>query len=161
MTLEQPASAADANGMARLSRMVATLQRVAADPKTRGPLVGVLREDGELDLRIPPVSALRSPRAFFCMLRAGLREADATGVGLVVPVRTLWGEERVCAYLDAEAIALVAVEDFGDGVGSVGLRCPLHALPSGWEEAHDDLQAIARPLRQALANRPLEDDEEH
>ena len=93
------------------------------------------------------------------MVGAGLREADASAVGLVLPVRTLWGEDRVCAYLDAEALILVAVEDLGDGVVSVGLRCPLHELPTGWEEAHERLQSIARPLRHALAGRSLEDDE--
>lgn len=93
------------------------------------------------------------------MVRAGLREAEASAVGLVLPVRTLWDEERVCAYPDAEALVLVAAADRGDGVASVGLRCPLHALPEGWEEAHERLQSIARPLRLALADRPLEDDE--
>jgi len=40
----------------------------------------------------------------------------------------------VCPYLDAEALVLVAVEDLGDGIVSVGMRCPLHALPKGCEE---------------------------
>jgi hypothetical protein len=93
------------------------------------------------------------------MVSAGLREAEASAVGLVLPVRTIWDEDQVCSYLDAEALILVAVEDLGHGVGSVGLRCPLHELPTGWEDAHAGLQQIARPLRQALANRPLEDDE--
>jgi hypothetical protein len=84
-------------------------------------------------------------------------QIQVTTVALVAALAS--AGERVCDYLDAEALALVAVEDFGDGVGSVGMRCPLHALPSGWEEAHDRLQSIAKPLRHALANRPLQDDE--
>jgi fermentation-respiration switch protein FrsA (DUF1100 family) len=94
------------------------------------------------------------------MLSAGLREAEASAVGLVLPVRTIWDEDRVCSYLDAEALALVAVEDRGDAVVSVGMRCALHAMPTGWEDAHERLQPIARPLRLALANRPLEVAEE-
>ena len=159
MSLEAYPRAADAEAVAELNRVVGVLRQTAANPETRGPLVGVVRGDGELDLRIPPASALQSPRSFFCMIRAGLRDADASAVGLVLPIRTVWGEELVCDYLDAEALALVAAEDFGDGVGSVGMRCPLHALPSGWEEAHDSLQSIARPLREALADRPIQDDE--
>jgi hypothetical protein len=69
------------------------------------------------------------------MVRAGLREAEASAVGLVLPVRTIWDVVRV------------------------GMRCPLHALPHGWEEAHERFQQIARPLRHALADRPLEDNE--
>lgn len=159
MSLEGPLPAADVGSVGELNRVVGTLQGAAANRETRGPLVGVVRGDGELDLRVPPASALRSPSSFFCMVRAGLREADASAVGLVLPVRTVWDEDQVCSYLDAEALILVAVEDTGDGVLSVGLRCPLHALPTGWEEAHERLQPIARPLRHALANRPLEDDE--
>ena len=135
------------------------MQRAAAKPEVNGTLLGVVRADGELDLRVPPPSALRSAGAFFCMVGAGPREAEASAVGLVLPVRTIWGEEQVCSYLDAEALALVAVEDFGDGVGSVGLICPLHKLPTGWQEAHDRLQSIARPLRLTLAGRPLEEEE--
>jgi hypothetical protein len=142
-----------------LNQVVATLQRAATNPQASGALVGVVRSDGELDLRIPPPSALRSAGAFFCMVGAGLREAEASAVGLVLPVRTIWGEEQVCSYLDAEALALVAVEDFGDGVGSVGMLCPLHGLPNGWLEAHDRLQSIARPLRLTLAGRPLDEEE--
>jgi hypothetical protein len=93
------------------------------------------------------------------MVRAGLREVGASAVGLVLPVRSVSDEDRVCSYLDAEALVLVAVEDQGDGVASVGLRCPLHALPTGWGEAHERLQPIAQPLRHALANRPLAADE--
>ena len=151
--------AADVETVTRLERVVGTLQGTAANPETRGPLIAVLRSDGELDVRIPPSSALRSPAAFFCMVGAGLREAEASVVGLVLPIRTLWGEDQVCPYLDAEALALVAVEDVGTGVQSIGMRCPLHALPTGWEEAHDRLQEIAQPLRHVLANRPLEDRE--
>ena len=151
--------AADAQAVAELNRVVGALRQTAANPETRGPLVGVVRGDGELDLRMPPASALQSPQSFFSTIRAGLREADASAVGLVLPVRTISGEEQVCDYLDAEALALVAAEDFGDGVGSVGLRCPLHALPSGWEEAYDSLQSIAKPLRHALANRPIQNHE--
>jgi hypothetical protein len=142
-----------------LHQVVAALQGVAANSQTNSAVVGVVRSDGELDLRIPPPSALRSASSFFCMLGAGLREAEASAVGVVLPIRTLWGEARVCSYLDAEALALVAVEDFGEGVGSVGMSCPLHELPDGWEEAHDRLQSIAKPLRLTLAGRPLSDEE--
>ena len=145
--------------VADVNRVVGTLQRVAGEPARRGPLLGIVREDGELDIRVPPGAALRSPTPFFSTIQAGLREARATAVGLVLPVRTIHGEERVCDYLDAEALALIAVEDHGDGVASVGMLCPLHALPGGWEEAHDRLQSIARPLRLVLAGRPLEEDE--
>jgi hypothetical protein len=142
-----------------LNRVVGTLQRAADDPRTRGPLVGVVRGDGTLDLRIPPTEVMRSPGSFLCMIGAGIREAEASAVGVVLPVRTVWGEDRVCDYLDAEALVLVAVEDVGDGVGSVGMRCALHALPAGWEEAHESLRWIASPLRQAVAGRPIEEDE--
>jgi hypothetical protein len=126
--------------------VVGTLRQVAADPRTRGPLVGVLRGDGEFDLRLPPDAAPESPASFFCAIRAAVHDASASAVGLVVPVRTLWGEEHPCSYLDAEALALVAV----DGVASVALRCPLHALPLGWAEAARQLQSFAEPLRYAL-----------
>jgi hypothetical protein len=145
--------------VADVNRVVVTLQRVAAEPVHRGPLLGIVRGDGELDIRVPPTAALRSPTSFFSTIHSGLREAGASAVGVVLPVRTVQGEERVCDYLDAEALALVAVEDQGNGVASVGLRCPLHELPTGWEEAHDRLQSIARPLRLILAGRPLQEDE--
>jgi hypothetical protein len=159
MALEDLPTAADDRFVSDLNRVIGTLQHAAAKRETRGPLVAVVRGDGELDIRVPPESVLGSPNAFFCMVRAGLREADASAVGLVLPVRSVSDEDRVCSYLDAEALVLVAVEDHGDGVASVGLRCPLHALPTGWGEAHELLQPIARPLRHALANRPLEADE--
>jgi hypothetical protein len=127
--------------------VVGTLQQVAADPRTRGPLVGVLRGDGELDLRLPPDAAPESPASFFCTIRAAAHDASARAVGLVVPVRTLWGDEHPCSFLDAEALALVAV----DGVASVGLRCPLHELPLGWTAADEQLEAFAEPLRYALS----------
>jgi hypothetical protein len=73
-----------------------------------------VRGDGKLDVRIPPASALASASTFFCGVGTALREAEATAAGLLLPVRTLWGEEHVCPYLDAEALALVTVQDFGD-----------------------------------------------
>jgi hypothetical protein len=145
--------------MSVLDQIVATMQRACVHSEAQGALVGVLRWDGELALRIPPPAALQSARSFFCMVGAGLRDAGASAVGLVLPVRTIEGEERLCPYLDAESLALVVVEDYGDGVGSVGLICPLHALPTGWKEAHGRLQSIARPLRLMLADRPLEEEE--
>jgi len=143
--------------MSGIELVVGALRQVAADPRTRGPLVGVLRGDGELDLHVPPPAASQSPASFFCAIRGVVQEATASAIGLVLPVRTLWGDEHVCPYPDAEALALVAVEDYGDKVASVGLRCPLHALPLGWTEAHDRLRSFAEPLRYALAGRPLAD----
>ena len=131
--------------------MVATLQRAAADPETRGPLAGLLHGDGQFDLLIPPAELVRTPKRLLCALGTGVRETEARAVGIVLPVRTLWGEDAVCDYLDAEAVVLVAAEKFGPGLASVGLRCALHELPHGWEEAHADLQEIAAPLRHALA----------
>jgi hypothetical protein len=145
--------------VADINRLIGTLQNVAADAETRGPVVALVRDTGELDVRVPPARVLNSPRAFFCMIRAGLREADASAVGLLLPVRTVWDEEQVCDYLDAEAFALVAAENFGDRVASVGVRCALHALPSGWAEAHDRLQVIAAPLRQAMVDWAVPDSE--
>jgi hypothetical protein len=145
--------------MGVLDQVVAALQGVATNSQTNSAVVAVVRSDGQLDLRIPPASALRSATSFFCILAAGLREAEASAVGVVLPIRTVWGEACVCSYLDAEALALVAVEDFGDVVGSVGMSCPLHELPDGWEEAHDRLQSIAKPLRLTLARRPLSEEE--
>jgi hypothetical protein len=159
LSLEGLLRTADVESVGELHRVIGTLKAAAANTETRGPLVGVVRGDGELDLRVAPASALRAPDSFFCMVRSGLRAADASAVGLVLPVRAIWGEDQVCPYLDAEALVLVAVEDTGAGVLSVGLRCPLHALPAGWEEAHERLQPIARPLRHALAGRSLEEDE--
>jgi hypothetical protein len=140
-------------GMRGLELLIGMLRQVAADPRTRGPLVGVLRGDGELDLHVPPDAAPQSPASFYCAIRGVVQEATASAIGLVVPVRTLWGDEHICPYPDAEALALVAVEDYGDGVASVGLHCPLHALPLGWTEAHDRLRSFAEPLRYALAGR--------
>jgi hypothetical protein len=145
--------------MTAINRVIGTLQNVAAAADTRGPVVALVRGNGELDVRIPPASVLRSPRSFFCMIRAGLREADASSVGVLLPVRTVWDEEQVCDYLDAEAFALVAAEDFGGRVASVGLSCPLHALPSGWTEAHGRLQVIAKPLRDVLVDWAVPDNE--
>ncbi len=145
--------------MSGIELVIGALRQVAADPRTRGPLVGVLRGDGELDLHVPPHAAPQSPTSFFCAIRGIVQEATPSAIGLVLPVRSLWGDDHVCDYLDAEAFALVAVEDHGDGVMSVGLRCPLHALPLGWTEAHDQLQSFAEPLRYALAGRPLADEE--
>ncbi len=145
--------------MAALNQVVATMQRACTTPPAVGALVGIVGSDGELDLRIPPAEALQSARSFFCMVGAGLREADASAVGFVLPVRTLWGEESVCPYPDAEALAIVAVEDSRDGVRSVGMICPLHELPAGWRDAPDRLQSIAQPLRFMLADRPLEAEE--
>jgi hypothetical protein len=158
-TLQKLVAHADCLSMRHINRVVGTLQRAAADPELRGPLVGVVRGDGEFDLRIPPAHIVRSPAALFCALGTGLREAEARAVGIVLPVRAVWDEDRLCEYADAEAVVLVAAEDVGNGVVSVGLRCPLHLLPEGWEEAHEKLQGVAAPLRQALAERPLQQEE--
>jgi hypothetical protein len=129
--------------------VVEALRQVAANPRTRGPLVCVLRADGELDVRMSPDAAPQSPASsFFCAARSALQDASAGAVGLVVPVRTLWGDEHPCSYLDAEALALVAVADCG---AAVGLRCPMHLLPLGWVDAYEQLQAFAEPLRYALS----------
>jgi hypothetical protein len=143
----------------KLNGLVATLKRATTDSDLRGPLVGVVRDDGDLDVRVPPAALVESPRAFICALRAGIREADASAIGVVLPVRSVWGEDQICDYPDAEALILVAAEDLASGVTSVGLRCAVHALPGGWEEAHDTLQWIARPLRAAIAGRPIEEHE--
>jgi hypothetical protein len=137
--------------MAALMRIVAALQQLAADPGRRGPLVAVVSRDGELDVRVPPVSMLESPDVLMCAVRAGLRAAGAAAVALLLPVRTLWGEDCLCDYLDAEALVLVAVEELRDGVATTGLRCALHALPTGWQEAHEALRWLSAPLRDALA----------
>lgn len=79
---------ADVESVGDLKRVVGTLQRAAANRETRCPLVGVVRGDGEFDLRVPPTSVLRSPGSFLCTVRKGLREADASAMGLVLPVRT-------------------------------------------------------------------------
>jgi hypothetical protein len=142
-----------------LGRLVTTLRQVAGDPESRGPLVGLVDASGVVDLRSPPTELACSPHAFLHVLAIGIREAAALGAGVVLPVRTVWGEDRVCDYLDAEALVLVAVRDYGNGVGSVGQRCPLHELPAGWVEAHESLQWLARPLRRAVAGRPIAEDE--
>jgi hypothetical protein len=139
--------------MAALVRIVAALQQLAADPAKRGPLVAVAGRDGELDIRVPPVPMLESPDALLSAVRAGLRLAEAAAVAVLLPVRTLWGEDCLCDYLDAEAFVLVAVEELHDGVATTGLRCPIHALPDGWEEAQDALRWLSAPLRDALARR--------
>lgn len=143
--------------MLALGRIVVTLQRIAAIPAARGPIVVIMDGNGELDVRVPPPTVMRSSASFFSLVRAGLRETDARAMGVVLPVRTIWGEECVCDYLDAEALALVAVEDVSGRIASVGLHCPIHALPSGWREAHDRLRSIAEPLRLLVADRPLEE----
>jgi hypothetical protein len=132
--------------------LVSSLRQAVAKPQTRGPLVALLRGDGALDLRVPPDSVLVSPDVFFCAIRSGAQQAGATAVGFVLPVRTLWGDEHVCSILDAEALALVAVADLGDRVVSAGFRCPLHALPDGWVDAHHKLRSLARPLQYVLVD---------
>jgi hypothetical protein len=151
--------AVDSELVPTLNRLIGTLLAGATKPEVQGALVCLARGDGEFDLRIPPKSMLRSGNTFFCAIRAGIHQSQARAVGVVLPVRSHQAQELVCAYLDAEALALVAVEDHSLGVASVGLRCPLHALPDGWQEAHEHLQSIARPLRLILAGRPLEEEE--
>jgi hypothetical protein len=146
-------------GMAALTRIVAALQQLAADAARRGPLVGVLTRDGELEIRVPPASMLESPDVLLSAVRSGLRAVEAVAVAVVLPVRTLWGDDCLCDYLDAEALVLVAVEELHDGVATTGLRCALHTLPDGWEEAQESLRWLSTPLREALARRAFADDE--
>jgi hypothetical protein len=143
--------------MRELHRVVGTLQQAAADPELRGPLALFVDADGEHDLRMPPRHVFRSSGAFMCGLRNGIREFNASAVGIVLPVRTLSGKRAVCDYADAEGVILVAAEAVPSGVLSAGMACPLHELPKGWVEAHEELQWLARPLREALASAPLED----
>jgi hypothetical protein len=138
---------------------VGTLEHAVTDRSLRAPLVGVVTGTGEFDLRKPPPGMHLESALFLRAIECGLRSWNACAVGVVLPVRSVDGEDLVCDYLDAEAVVLVAVEDLDGGVGSVGLRCALHELPDGWTEAHEKLQWIARPLRLALAGRELEDQE--
>src|SRR5581483_148198 len=104
-TLSRSPPAADVGGVSGIELVIGTLRQVAADPRTRGPLVGVLRGDGELDLHVPPHAAPQSPASFFCAIRGIVQEATPSAIGLVLPVRSLWGDAHVCDYLDAEAFA--------------------------------------------------------
>jgi hypothetical protein len=137
--------------MAGLTRIVAALQRLAADPKTRSAVLAVVRRDGTLDVRIASSSTAESADGVLCVLRAGIREAEAAAAALLLPVRTLWGDDCACDFLDAEAFALVAVEELHDAVVATALRCAMHALPDGWEEAQDRLRWLSEPLREAVA----------
>jgi hypothetical protein len=142
-----------------IARIVSTLQKAAADPQSRGPLVAFLRGDGTLELIVPPAEFVDATTLFLCGLRTGVTETAATAVGVTVPVRTLWGEDQPCHRLDAEAFVVAAAEEMGDGVTSVGIRCAVHELPSGWHEAHESLQWVARPLRHAVAAAPFSENE--
>jgi hypothetical protein len=142
-----------------VDRVIGALTELSADRETRGPLVASVDRFGVLEVRIPPKGILGSPDAFFSALRDGLREVEARAVGLVLPVRRLWGEDRVCDYLDCEALVIAAVEETGPGLVGAGVRCPLHRLPNGWEDALDDVDLIVASLGAALADRPHEERE--
>jgi hypothetical protein len=144
-----------------LTRIVQTLQATLADAESRGPLVAIARRDGVLELIVPPRDAAASVETFFDALDDTVRPLEAAAVAVALPVRTLWAEDHLCDRLDAEAFVVVAAEDFGERVASVGVRCAIHELPEGWTEAHDDLQWLAEPLRRVVGRRQIEDHESH
>ena len=145
--------------MRDLRRVVGALQLTMADRESRGALVAVLSDDGTLEARVPPPEMVQSQDWLLCALRAGIREAAASTVGVVLPVRSVWGEDQPCDYLDAEALVVVAAEVVDDGVVSAGIRCAIHELPDGWVEADERLQWLARPIREAVAGREIEETE--
>ena len=142
-------------GMSDLRRVVGALQQTMADRAARGALVAFLGDDGILKASVPPPEMLESPEWLVYALPA----AAVSTAAIVLPVRTLWREDVPCDYLDAEALVIVAAEVVEDGVLGAGVRCPIHQLPDGWVEAHDDLQWLSRPLRAALAGREIEETE--
>lgn len=121
--------------------------------QAQGPLVAIAAGDGALDVRVPPAELTESPATLLCALRTGVRETEATAIGLVLPVRTLWGEDEPCDPLDAEALVLAAASTEGTVAG----RCALHELPDGWSDAHVELRWLTEPLRRAFASAATQD----
>ncbi len=144
--------------------VVGGLQRVAAEPRERRPLVAY-RPAGavEFELREPPKELLTSTETFLeqglPVIARALAQVNAGCAGLLLPVRTLDGAPAICPFLDAEAMVVVAAEDLGRGVASAGVVCAMHELPDGWREAHPEIDWLAGLLRASVARRPLELDE--
>lgn len=139
------------------------LLALAASADERRPLFA-FRPAGckELDLHTPPKGVLESTDDFLTSgmtaVRGVLEGLGARAAGLLLPVRSLWGDLAVCPYLDAEALVVLAAEAVKGGAASVGIMCPMHLLPTGWHEAHAETNFLAAPLRQAVAGVPLADE---
>ena len=143
-------------------RIAVELIAAAANPRSRRPLYGYW-PDGE------PVPALRhlepatveSTHDFLLggmlSVQSALAASGARCAGVLVPVRTLWGELAVCPQLDAEAMAIVAAELNGDFAASLGITCPIHMLPTGWQKAPAETAWLAAALRESVVRAPLWD----
>lgn len=147
-----------------LTRLAGGLTAAAADPAgPRALLAFVAGGLGEAELRVPPGEILASTEAFLSRgmsaIACGLDRAGARCVGLLLPVRSIGRRIAICPGPDAEAALVAAAEDVGDGALSLAVMCAIHALPHGWREVHADLEWLTRPLRAAVARRPLADDE--
>lgn len=90
-------------------------------------------------------------------IQGALSTSGARCVGVLVPVRTLWGELAICPQLDAEALAIVAAETDGDLAASLGISCPIHQLPTGWQKSAAETAWLARALRDSVVRAPLWD----
>jgi hypothetical protein len=149
--------------MSGVRKIAVELLALAANAEDRRPLLA-FRPSGchDLDLHAPPKAVLESTEDFLTLgmsaVRGVLDALGARAAGLLLPVRTLWEEFAVCPYLDAEALVVVAAEAVEGGAASVGITCPIHLLPTGWNEAHTETNFLAAPLRQAVAGVPLADE---
>lgn len=143
-----------------IHQLVGRLMGRAADPFDRGPVFACLPAGStELELLVPPPAVTASTLLFLELgLSAICRDLlarKAVCAGLLLPVVTRDREIEICPVQEADAMLIVAAEDAEVGVASAGVICSLRGLPEGWREVHADVQWLARPLREALAHRPL------
>jgi len=135
--------------------------RRAADPFERGPAFSCLPTGSkEFEVLIPPPAVTASTLLFLELgLGAVCRDLlarKAACAGLLLPVVAPDTEIEICPLREADSMLIVAAEDADVGVASAGVICTLRGLPDDWREAHADVQWLAQPLREALAQRPLQ-----
>lgn len=143
-------------------RIAVELIAAAANPGSRRPLFAFWPEGDEVpELRFLEPATVESTHDFLLggmlAVQGALSASAARCVGVLVPVRTLWNELSVCPQLDAEALAIVAAETDGDFAASLGITCPIHLLPTGWEKAPAETAWLARALRDSVVRAPLWD----
>jgi hypothetical protein len=143
-------------------RIAVELIAAAADPRSRKPLYAFWPEGDPVPvLRRLDRATVESTHDFLLggmvAVHGALSAHAARCVGVLLPVRTLWGELAVCPELDAEALAIVAAETDGDLAASVGIACPIHLLPAGWQSATARTAWLARALRDSVVRAPLWD----
>jgi hypothetical protein len=143
-------------------RIAVELIAAAANPRSRRPLYAFWPQgDAVPVLRFLDAAVLESTHDFLlggmAAVQGAVSSSGARCVGVLLPVRTLWGELAVCPELDAEALAIVAAETDGDYASSLGIACALHLLPTGWRRASAETAWLARALRGSVVRAPLWD----